>query len=137
MISASINPSWCRLLLVYYIATDGFHFTSDGFHYTSPSAKPSTTGIVQVVCASGQWDAYLTTYSERKFTRDYVWMGNWGKSSVEVQGTGHSAHQSLSTACKELLVLRGVQLSSFHFHHHNFQILPQQCLLSELILKVA
>ena len=44
--SASINPSWCKLLLVYYIST-----TTDVFHYRSPSAKPSTTGSVQVVCA--------------------------------------------------------------------------------------
>ena len=71
--SASTNPSWCQLLLMYYIST-----TTNGFHYTSPSEKPSTTGSVQVVCASSQWDAYLITYSERKFTRDYLWKGHLG-----------------------------------------------------------
>ena len=80
--SISTNTFWCQLLLVYYIST-----TTGGFHYTSLSAKPSTTGSVQVVCASSRWDAYLTTHSERKFTRDYLWIGHWGNSSVEVQDT--------------------------------------------------
>ena len=54
-------------------------------------------------------------------------------------GTGHSAHQLIGTACKELLVLRGgpAQQFSLNYRHHNFQIFPLQCLLSEMILDVA
>ena len=50
-------------------------------------------------------------------------------------GTGHSAHQSLGTACNELFVLRGdpAQQFSLSYRHNNFQIL----LLSEIILEVA
>ena len=129
--SASTNPSWCQLLLVYYIST-----TTDGIHYSSPSAKPSTTWSVQVVCASSQWDAYLTIHSEGKFTRDNLWMGHLGE--LFRGGTGHSAHQPLGTASKELLVLHGGPAMQFSlsYRHHNFQILPQQCLLSEIILEV-
>ena len=57
---------------------------TDEFHYTSQSAKPSTTGTVQVVCASSQWDACLTTNSERKFSR----------------GTGQGAHQFVGPALR-------------------------------------
>ena len=124
MKSASTNPSWCQLLLVYYIST-----TTYEFHYTSPSAKPSKTGSVRVVCASSQWD--LTTYSERTFTRDYFVVGTLGK--LFGGGTGHSAHQPLGAACKELFVLRGgpAQQFSLCYRHHTLQILPQHCLLSE------
>ena len=103
---ASTNPYWYQLPLVCYNST-----TTGGFHYTSPSAKPATTGSVQVVCASSQWDAYLTTYSERMFTRDYFVDGTLGK--LFRGGTGHNAHQPLGTACKELLVLRGGPAQQF------------------------
>ena len=54
-------------------------------------------------------------------------------------GTGHSAHQSPGTACKVLLVLCGGRAQQFtlSYRHHNFHILPQQCLLSGIILEVA
>ena len=109
--SASTNPSSCQLLL-YYMST-----ITGGFHYTSPSAKPSTTGSVQVVCASSQLDAYLTTHPERKFTSDYLWMGHWGNSCVEVQGTAPTNHLLL-------LVPRGgpAQQFSLSYRDHNFQI---------------
>ena len=55
--SAATNPSWCELLMVYYMST-----ITGGFHYRSTSAKLSTNGSVQVVCASSQWHACLTTY---------------------------------------------------------------------------
>jgi hypothetical protein len=87
------------------------------------------------VCASSQWD--LTTYSERTFTRDYFVVGTLGK--LFGGGTGHSAHQPLGAACKELFVLRGgpAQQFSLCYRHHTLQILPQHCLLSEIILEVA
>ena len=53
--------------------------------------------------------------------------------------TGHSAHQSRGNAGKELVALRGgpAQQSSLSYRHHNFQKLPQQCLLFDIILEVA
>ena len=53
--------------------------------------------------------------------------------------TRHSAHQSVGTACKELMVPRGgsTQQFSLSYRHHNLQILPQQCQLYEIILEVA
>ena len=120
--SASTNPYWCQLLLMYYIST-----TTYEFHYTLRPEKPSITRNVHVVCASSQWDAYLITYSERKFIRDCLRMGHWGNSSVEVQGTAPTNHLVLlARSCCSAVFLS--------YRHHNFQIIPQQCLLSEIIL---
>ena len=129
--STSTNPSWCQLLLVYYIST-----TTDGFHYTSPSAKPSTTGNVQIVCASSQW-VHIWPHFQKESSLEITC--GWDIGGTLPWRYRESAHQPLGTACKELLVLRGGPAMHFFlgYHRHlNFQILPQQCLLSEIILEV-
>ena len=103
------------------------------FHYRSPSAKPSTTGSVQVVWASSQWDACLTTYSERKITcgRNIEDSLPWRFRAQRPPITWYCSQRAVGPGCDP------AQLFSQRYRHHNFQILPQQCLLSEIILYVA
>ena len=77
----SASAYWCQVLFVW-IYVD--HYWWIPLYITIGEAFNKHE--CQVVYASSQWDACLTTYSQRKFTSGWLWMENWGTFSKEIQG---------------------------------------------------